>query len=165
MDVTKGILAGVAGGLIASWVMSQFQDVWPELTGDYQPGDKHSGQGQHAKHESEPGSAKAADAVARLVGRPLDREERTVGGRVVHYAFGAAGGAAYGAIAERTGGNLAGGLMLGAAIWALGDEFLVPVFGLSKSPAEKPLETHVYSLGSHLVYGLTTEVVRRMIRD
>ena len=42
---------------------------------------------------------------------------------------------------------------------------LVPVFGLSKSPAEKPLETHVYSLGSHLVYGLTTEVVRRMIRD
>jgi hypothetical protein len=44
-------------------------------------------------------------------------------------------------------------------------EFLVPKLGLSKSTSEYPLSTHVYSLASHIVYGLTTELVRRAVRS
>src|SRR5829696_3975912 len=30
-DVLKGLVAGLVGGLIASWTMNRFQDVWNEL--------------------------------------------------------------------------------------------------------------------------------------
>jgi hypothetical protein len=40
----------------------------------------------------------------------------------------------------------------------------VPALGLSKSSEEYPLSIHAYALTSHLVYGLTTEVVRRAVR-
>jgi len=40
----------------------------------------------------------------------------------------------------------------------------VPAAGLSKSPREIPLITHVYALASHLVYGWITETVRRAVR-
>jgi hypothetical protein len=30
-DVLKGLAAGLVGGLIASWTMNRFQDLWNEL--------------------------------------------------------------------------------------------------------------------------------------
>jgi hypothetical protein len=38
------------------------------------------------------------------------------------------------------------------------------VLGLSKPPIKYPVSTHVYALASHLVYGLTAELVRRNLR-
>jgi hypothetical protein len=35
---------------------------------------------------------------------------------------------------------------------------------LSKGPGEYPPRVHAMGLGSHLVYGLTTEIVRRALR-
>jgi len=55
-------------------------------------------------------------------------------------------------------------LPFGAAVWAIADEGIVPAAGLSKSPTEYPLSIHAYALASHLVYGLTTELVRRTVR-
>jgi putative membrane protein len=46
----------------------------------------------------------------------------------------------------------------------MGDEIAVPALGLSKSPREYPISTHLQSLAAHFVYGLTTEVVRRTVR-
>lgn len=31
-DVWKGLAAGLIGGLVASWTMNRFQDVWTKLT-------------------------------------------------------------------------------------------------------------------------------------
>ncbi len=56
------------------------------------------------------------------------------------------------------------GLPFGAFIWLTADEGIVPALGLSKLPTEYPLSTHVYSLASHLVYGMTAEIVRRAVR-
>jgi hypothetical protein len=36
--------------------------------------------------------------------------------------------------------------------------------GLSDKPAAYRLSTHLYGLVSHVVYGVTTETVRRMVR-
>jgi uncharacterized membrane protein YagU involved in acid resistance len=49
-------------------------------------------------------------------------------------------------------------------VWLLADELAVPAAGLSKSPKEFPLTTHIYALASHLVYGWITETVRRAVR-
>jgi putative membrane protein len=48
--------------------------------------------------------------------------------------------------------------------WLVVDETAVPVLGLSKPPTDYPASTHVYALASHLVYGLTAELVRRSLR-
>ena len=55
------------------------------------------------------------------------------------------------------------GLPFGAAVWAIADETLVPLFGLSKPPIAYPLSKHLYSLAAHLVYGATTEATRRLL--
>ncbi len=57
------------------------------------------------------------------------------------------------------------GLPFGAAVWLVADDILVPALGLAKPATEYPLSTHAYALSSHLVYGLTTDIVRRMVRD
>jgi hypothetical protein len=41
---------------------------------------------------------------------------------------------------------------------------VLPALGLSKPTTEYPLSTHAYALASHLVYGLTTEIVRGAVR-
>jgi putative membrane protein len=58
----------------------------------------------------------------------------------------------------------AGGTLFGATLWLVADETVVPALGLSAPPSEYPLRTHVQALASHLVYGVTTDAVRRTVR-
>jgi len=41
---------------------------------------------------------------------------------------------------------------------------MMAVMGLSASPARYPLSTHAESLATHLVYGVATDTVRRLVR-
>jgi putative membrane protein len=71
----------------------------------------------------------------------------------------------YGALAELSPQvTTAAGLPFGAAFWLIADEVTVPLLGLSKGATEYPVSTHVYSLASHLVYGMTAEISRRALR-
>ena len=56
------------------------------------------------------------------------------------------------------------GLPFGAAVWVIADEGVVPALGLSRKSTDYPASIHAYSFASHLVYGLTTELVRRAVR-
>ena len=53
------------------------------------------------------------------------------------------------------------GIPFGAALWLAADEIGVPAAGLAKGPAEYPVSKHASALAAHLVYGATTELVRR----
>jgi hypothetical protein len=180
-DPLKGMVAGVAGGLVASWVMNQFQSLWSSATrGIERPHGAQSlqqGSPRHgvARELQERGRDREADDATirtavviseRLFGLELaEREKKEVAGAVVHYAFGVATGGLYGAMAELKPATTAGaGLPFGAAVWLIADEILVPALGLSKPAKDYPLSTHAYALASHLVYGLTTEIVRREVR-
>jgi hypothetical protein len=156
------IVAGLAAGLVGSWAMEQFQrglgKISKELGGS--PG---GGGQQHREPQSEPATYKAASAVSHAVtGHGLARRDKPLGGSLVHYAFGGAIGAMYGAAAARTPDVTAGaGLPFGAAVWLIADEVGVPLSGLSKKPTEYPLSSHASALAAHLVYGATAEAVRR----
>jgi putative membrane protein len=180
-DPLKGMIAGAAGGLVASWVMNQFQALLSRMThrGERPHGAQSLQQGspRHgvARELQERGLDRAADNAAvraavvvsdRLFGLELaEREKREIAGAVIHYAFGVATGGLYGAIAELKPATTTGaGLPFGAAVWLITDEIIVPALGLSKPPTKYPLSTHAYSIASHLVYGLTTEIVRREVR-
>jgi uncharacterized membrane protein YagU involved in acid resistance len=114
----------------------------------------------------EPASIKVAEnAAAAMAGVELDERAQDVGGTVVHFAFGAAMGALYGAAAEsKPAATAMAGMPFGVAVWVAADEIGLPVSGLSKSPTAYPASRHLSSFGSHLVFGLTTEVVRRALR-
>jgi putative membrane protein len=179
-DVWKGLAAGVVGGLVASAVMNQFQALWGKLSEgvershgaqSLQQGSPEHGVGRELqKRGSDEEQDDAAERVANAISEEvfehkLTKSEKDVAGTVVHYVFGATTGAMYGGLAEILPEVTAGaGLPFGAFIWLTADEGVVPALGLSKSPTEYPLSTHAYSLASHFVYGLTTEMVRRAVR-
>ncbi|MFL6210779.1 MAG: DUF1440 domain-containing protein [Pyrinomonadaceae bacterium] len=179
-NVWQGLVAGVVGGLVASWTMNQFQALLSELAAgeerahgaqSMQQGSPEHGIGRalQARGRDEPddnAATRAANAVAELgFDEHLTKSEKEVGGAIAHYAMGVTSGAIYGVAAELWPVSTTGlGLPFGAAVWAGADEGLVPALGLSRSPAEYPLTVHAYAFASHLVYGLTTEVVRRAVR-
>jgi len=79
--------------------------------------------------------------------------------------MGVTSGAIYGAMAEVVPlATVCEGTGFGAAVWVVADEGIVPALGLSRDSSEYPASIHVYSLASHLVYGVTTELVRRAVR-
>ncbi|HEU5452644.1 MAG TPA: DUF1440 domain-containing protein [Terriglobales bacterium] len=159
----KGVAAGAAGGLVASWAMNQFQAAWSKAKEVASDG---AGGQQQSSEESDDATMKTADRVVQpVLGRHLSREEKKRGGPVVHYAFGSLVGAAYGAVNELTPKARTGfGLPYGAAVFVGADEIAVPALGLSQPPQKSPLSTHAYALASHLVYGAVLEGVRRGVR-
>ena len=174
-NVWKGFAAGLIAGLIASWTMNRFQDVWSKLAeGTATPPAKQPENAlsqsatQHSKPEPQDDTTvRAASAVSEgLFHHKLTQGEKKIAGPAVHYILGTGVGGLYGAGAEIVPEVTAGaGLPFGAAFWLVVDEGAVPLLGLSEGPTAYPLSTHAYALSSHFVYGLTAEIVRRAVRN
>jgi uncharacterized membrane protein YagU involved in acid resistance len=178
VHVWKGFVAGLVGGLVASWTMNQFQAAWSKATEGFekphgaqsmQPseGDQPGQGSEQSKESQDDATVKAARAISEgIFGHKLEEREKRAAGAAVHYAFGTATVGLYGAVAEFAPGVTVGvGLPFGAAFWLVADETAVPLLGLSKPPTEYPISTHVYAFASHLVFGLTAEIVRRALRE
>lgn len=193
-NVLKGVTAGLIGGLVASWVMEEFQSLWFKVSESPEGAQEESTSGetreqsqqtqdaqgngssveqqqseeaQSGEAEQEPATVKAAEAISEgLFGHKLTKDEKKIAGPAVHYALGTAVGGLYGGLAEVEPEISAGvGLPFGTVFWLVVDETAVPLLGLSKGPTQYPVSTHVYALASHLVYGVTTDIVRRGVRS
>lgn len=162
----RGILAGVAGGLVASWVMNQF------LAG---PGKQISKAvlspeelKQQEQHSDEPDATmKVADKITETVtgGQHLTYEQEQEGGPIVHYAFGALAGGVYGGLAEYSSLVRSGfGTTFGSALFTTADLLAVPALKLSPPVEQQSTATLATPFAAHIVYGITTEFVRRVIR-
>ena len=163
--VGKGLITGIAAGLAASWTMNQFFIVQSRLRQKF-PDDRQQQQQQTQKRDEDNPTVKVAEAVARpILDRGLTNDEKKAGGSVVHYTFGALMGGLYGVMTEVWPASKAGfGSAYATALWAGADEVIVPVLKLSPPPQESPLSQHLSGLGAHIVFGLTTEAVRRALR-
>jgi len=99
------------------------------------------------------------------VARSLDPDVRASAAQALHYAFGMGVGAIYGAMAEADSTvTRLGGIVFGLGVWAAADEMSTTLFGLAPAPGDRPPLAHTYSVLSHVVYGVTTESVRRSTR-
>ena len=148
----RGAAAGLAAGLIASFAMNQFQKMWSAAV--------------PMPEDDEPSTVKAAQKATRAAGAELAEDEKEPAGNAVHYLFGGGLGALYGLIAEYRPEITSGfGAPFGLGAAALFDEVAVPAAGLSEPPAEVPARQHLYGIASHLVYGGTTEGIRRLLRS
>ena len=163
-SVWKGIAAGAIGGIVASWVMEEFQSAWMKVAKN---ATSQNGSNETEKSNEEPATVKAAEKVSQaLFDHSLQDGEKGWAGNAVHYTTGGTSGAVYGLVAEFAPAVTVGaGVPFGTAVWLGIDEAAVPLLGLAKGPTEYPVSTHAYALASHFVYGLTTEVVRRALRS
>lgn len=154
VDLEQGAAAGAVAGFAAAAVMNGFQSLVTPL---FRP---QSGDGP-------PATEQAADHVALVMtGRGLAEDDRRTAGTAVHYLVGTATGALYGAWAERRPGVTRWqGLGFGLVCATLIDQIAVPLAGLARPPWRYTLRTHLYGYASHLVFGLVTEQVRKLLRD
>ena len=147
--------------------MSEVQRLWTRVVEGDPPesaGGRHDARDWQERSEHQNSNELAAQALAGYVlGRRLTREELRVAAPLVHYLFGAAVAAIYGAYAERRQAD-SSGAAFGTTVWLAADEIAMPLLGLSDSTARRPLEMHLQALAAHLVYGSATEVTRRSVR-
>jgi putative membrane protein len=155
-NLAKGAVAGLVGGVIASFVMEKYQSAVSSLS----ESDKQK------SSESEPMTEKVARQVSEnVLDHTPTKKEKAAGGEAVHYAMGGVSGMLYGVAAELSPESTTGiGLPFGTSVWLGADEVGTWAAGLAKAPTEYSASKHLYALSSHLVYGITTELVRRGVR-
>ena len=164
--IARGILAGLAGGLFASWVMNEFM-AGPGAALTKAIESPSAQQQLKQQSDGEDATMHAADAIAATVngGQHLTHAQREKAGPIVHYAFGALMGGVYGALAEVTpAATTAYGTTFGSLLFAGADLFAVPAFNLSAPLSKTPPSSLATPLAAHLVYGASTELVRRLMR-
>ncbi|MFD1950928.1 DUF1440 domain-containing protein [Sphingomonas arantia] len=154
-DISRALLIGATAGLAASFVMNVFQDAVTHFGPDNDNDDA----------AAEPATEKAADDLASVLGTTLSDETRPAAGEAIHYLLGAVLGATYAMAAEYEPGVTKGaGAAFGVTTAAMLDDVAVPATGLSEAPWTFPASTHLYGLASHLVFGMTVDGVRRVLR-
>src|SRR6185437_12390 len=154
----KGLLAGAAGGLIASFAMGKFSAVFMTQSDMNRT---NSGQGQ------EDSTVLAASAISRkLFHHDLTPDQKTIAGPAMHYLFGSTMGATYGVLVEFwDAARLGWGLPFGAAVWLGAHAIAVPALGLSEPITRNAPAAEAIEAAAHLVYGAMLEAVRRSIRN
>jgi hypothetical protein len=169
-NVGTGVAAGIVGGLVASWTMNQFQSAWSKAADNYRS--RSAGGKEDAREWQERGEGANATEIAaqtiaqKIMDRPLRRDELAIAAPLVHYTFGAVMGGVYGGLAEVSPAvRVCAGAGYGTAVWIGGDEVAVPLLGLSDPDADYPMELHAQAFASHIVYGVTLELVRRVLRS
>jgi putative membrane protein len=144
-SIAKGLLAGLLGGLAGSVAKIAGELIYNPRT-----------QGQVAP---------PIVLAERVAGHPLTHTQQFVSENVIHFTFGAATGAIYGAAAEFAPIVTAGyGSVFGVVLQLLTHETLVPAAGLDKPAPQQPAREHLSELFTHILYGVATEAVRRLAR-
>ena len=144
-SLAKGLLAGLIGGLVATGAKTLAEKVYPPRT--------------HG--EPEPPEVFAE----KIAGHQLSPAAKTAAAESIHWGFGAAAGAAYGALAEYfPAATDKDGASFGMALATLTHEGALPAIGLSAPIEEQTPREHTSEMATHLVFGVVTETVRRFVR-
>ena len=179
IDLIRGALAGAIGGMVASFMMNHLQATPQQIQARrraeqaaYEERERlersHREEQERQQQEGggEDATVKTAQAISRnLFQHELEENEKRIAGPIVHYGYGALTGGLYGAVSEVWRGVRVGyGMGYGTALFLLGDEVAVPALGLGAQPQETPADKHADALAAHLCYGLTLEIVRKVVR-
>jgi putative membrane protein len=144
-SLVKGLVAGLIGGLVATAAKTFAERMFPP----------------HVHGEAEPEEL----AAERAAGHALTRVERAESSETIRWGFGAAAGAAYGALAEYYPAATAKeGASFGLVLETLTHEGALPALGLAAGPEDQTLRERTSEITSHVVYGVVTETVRRFVR-
>jgi putative membrane protein len=144
-SLAKGLLAGLIGGLVATAAKTLAERVYPPRT--------------HG--EPEPPEVLAE----KIAGHELALVEKTAAAESIHWGFGALAGAAYGGVVEYfPAATEEEGAAFGMALGSLTHGTALPAVDLSAEPEDQTVRERTSEMASHVVYGVVTETVRRVVR-
>ena len=144
-SILKGAVAGLIGGLAGAGAKALAEQLFPPRT-----------QGQ---------TPPPVVLVEQVAGRLLPPAQKRAAMQSIHWGFGAAAGAAYGAMVEvePTLGAWRGAAF-GLTLNKITHETVLPRMGLAAPREEQPPRERMSEWVTHAVYGIFTDAVRRMVR-
>lgn len=156
MPIPKSLVVGAAAGLVGAFVMQQFRSAWNQHS-VATPEDGVFGLDREA-------DLKSADMLTNfLLGRKWPEADAEKLALVLHYAYGALAGAVYASTVTRVPVLRAGkGTLFAMAVWFFGDELPITFSGIS-DPFERTARSHGSAVAAHLLFGLATELSRKML--
>jgi len=144
-SLAKGLLAGLIGGLVATAAKTVAERIYPPRT--------------HG--EPEPPEVLAE----KIAGHELAVRPKTAAAESIHWGFGALAGAAYGGVVEYfPAATSKDGAAFGMALSSLTHGTALPAMGLSAAPEDQTTRERTSEMATHVVYGVVTETVRRVVR-
>jgi len=149
MIVVSGLIAGVA----ATWIMNAV------TTFMYEREDRAAKEREDRARGDKTAYEIAAEKLAKLTGHTLTAGRRKRFGLWIHWGLGIAAAIAYAAIrAGIADPGIIHGMIFGFVFWAVMDETMVPLLGLTPGPRAFPWQTHLRGLVGHLVFGAAVEL-------
>lgn len=144
-SLMKGLIAGAVAGLVATAAKSIAERIYPPRAHD------------------EP--APTETLAEKLAGHELAPASKELASRSLHWGFGAAAGAVYGALVEYYPAAAAKeGASFGLALMALTHEGALPALGVEPPAEEQTTREHTSEAASHVLYGVVAERVRSLVR-
>ncbi|HTV09389.1 MAG TPA: DUF1440 domain-containing protein [Candidatus Aquilonibacter sp.] len=142
----KGLAAGLVAGLVATAAKSLAEKFYPpRIHGEPEPPDL---------------------LTERIAGDSLDPSTERTASEAIHWGFGAAAGAFYGALAEfYPAATQKEGANFGLTLMALTHEGILPAMALSAPPEQQSEREQSSEAATHLIYGVVAERVRSIVRD
>jgi len=148
-SLAKGLAAGLIGGLAGAIAMTFAERAFP------------------ARLRTQTGSESHEPEPPELAGEPSRAlvPATTAAPTTIHWSLGALAGAAYGALAEFVPAATAReGATFGITLGTLVQEGAVPAIGVVARARNQTAPPSAAELTSHVVFGITTEWVRRVAR-
>jgi len=141
----KGLVAGLAAGVAATAAKTLAEKFYPPRThGEPEPSELLS---------------------ERIAGHSLDHTTELVAAETLHWGFGAAAGAFYGALAEfYPAATSKEGANFGLVLMALTHEGILPAMSLSAPAEEQTARERTSEAATHLLFGIVAERVRSFVR-
>lgn len=147
-NTARGIISGFLGGLAGTFVKSTAERYLEVRQID----------------EEEAQMTVIDDLSEKITGNQLSGVSEDIAEQFAEIPLGASVGAAYGyGKKDENDINLFDGVILGATTWASTHETSLPIAGLEKGPDEVPVTTQLQELFAHVLFGVTTEVVRGFV--
>jgi putative membrane protein len=144
-SLAKGLLAGLIGGLVATAAKTYAERLFPPRP----PGEQR----------------RPAMLAEKIAGHKLEKVKALAAGEAIHWTFGAATGAAYGALAEYyPAATTKDGAGFGMALSSLTHGTVLPAMGLSPDPEDQTFRERTSEMAALVTYGVVTETVRRVVR-
>lgn len=147
---SRAIIAGIIGGLAGTAIKRLVEEV---LT--------------VRKVEQRSAQIKIIDDLStKITGSPISAHNEVLAERLVSLPIGISLGAAYGyGKKNKDAMSISDGIILGASTWITTHETSLPLMGLEPKPTDVPLRMQANELLAHVLFGITTEVVRNFVSN
>jgi len=144
-NATRGVIAGVLGGLAGTIVKAAIEHVLPVRNPD-----------------TTSAQLKLVDNIStKLTGEPVSASNRDLAEQLVNIPIGVSLGASLGyAKKDRPETNLVEGALFGTTAYLATHETSLPLMGLEEAPKDIPVHLQANEFLAHVAFGITAELVR-----